>query len=315
MPKPYRLMLLLITSTCAVVLYTAYATTQKRGQVGRGYATSERLLTPKLFAEGLINTVADEYGPAFTPDGSTLYFTRRVNRRDSEFIVFSRFVNKRWTEPRTADFSGHFFDKEPFVTPDGKRLFFASKRPTTAGAPPNADRDFDIWVVERTRGGDWSAPTRLGAEVNTPHYENYPAVAANGNLYFASVREGGKGENDLYRARYVNGSYMPAENLGDVLNTTASDADPYIAPDESYIIFSSDRADTRGEGDLYISYNENGRWTMPRNLGDTINTAEYEYTPLVSPDGRYLFFSRGWGEIYQIEMSVLNLQQPRRISE
>ena len=284
-------------------------------QVGRGYASDEPLRTPRLFGEGLINTAADEYGPAFSPDGSTLYFTRRVNRRDSEFIVFSRFINNRWTEPRTADFSGQFFDKEPFVSPDGRRLFFASKRPTTAGAAPNADRNFDIWMVERARDGDWSAPTRLGAEVNTPNYENYPAVAANGNLYFSSVREGGKGRNDLYRARFVNGRYLQAESLGEALNTSASDADPYIAPDESYIIFSSDRADTRGEGDLYVSYNENGQWSAPRNLGDTINTPGYEYTPLVSPDGRYLFFSRGWGEIYQIDMSVLNFPQPRRITK
>lgn len=318
MPKLYRLMLLLVTSTCAVVLFSADVVTQRRAtqrsqQAGRGYASHEPLRTPRLFGEGLINTDADEYGPAFSPDGGTLYFTRRVNRRDSEFIVFSRFINNRWTEPRTADFSGHFFDKEPFVSPDGRRLFFASKRPTTAGGPPNAGSDFDIWMVERTHEGNWSTPARLGAEVNTPNYENYPAVAANGNLYFASVREGGKGKNDLYRARFMNGRYMQAENLGETLNTTSSDADPYISPDEKYIIFSSDRADTRGEGDLYISYNENGRWLAPRNLGDTINTPEYEYTPLVSPDGRYLFFSRAWGEIYQIDMSVLNFQQPRRI--
>ncbi|MDQ3754010.1 MAG: hypothetical protein M3371_04690, partial [Acidobacteriota bacterium] len=174
MLKSYRLMSLLLTITCAAVLFTVDAAAQRRERVGRGYASSERLHTPRLFAEKLINTAADEYGPAFTPDGDTLYFTRRVNRRDSEFIVFSRFVNNRWTEPQTAAFSGQFFDKEPFVSPDGRRLFFASKRPTTAGAPPNTGRDFDIWMVERTREGNWGAPARLGAEVNTPNYENYP---------------------------------------------------------------------------------------------------------------------------------------------
>ncbi len=299
---------ILITAVCSIALFVPRAATQRRNQTNRSYAANERLLTPRLFAEGAINTSADEYGPAFTPDGATLYFTRRVNRRDSEFIVFSRFTNGRWTEPQTAGFSGQYFDKEPCISPGGRRLFFASRRPAAAGAQPNAARDFDIWMVERTRQG-WSAPVRLGSEVNTPNYENYPAVAANGNLYFSSVREGGRGSNDLYRARFVNGRYAQAESLGDALNTTASDADPFIAPDESYMIFSSTRQGSLGEGDLYISFNEGGRWTAPRNLGTVVNTPEYEYTPLVTPDGRYLFFSRAWGEIYQIEMSALNLNR------
>jgi Tol biopolymer transport system component len=288
----------------ASLLLTACSVAQNAQTRARG----EQSRVPQLFAEGVINTDADEYGPAFAPDGNTIYFTRRVNRRDSEFIVFSRLINNRWTPSQVAEFSGQYFDKEPFISPDGRRLFFASRRPAAPGAQPNAARDFDIWMVERTRGG-WSAPIRLGAEINTPNYENYPAVAANGNLYFASVREGGRGANDLYRARFINGRYMHAENLGDALNTSGSDADPYIAPDESYIIFSSDRTGGLGEGDLYISYNEGGRWTEPQTLGTIVNTSSYEYTPLVSRDRRYLFFSRGWGEIYRIEMSALNLRR------
>src|SRR5215468_1636658 len=92
-------------------------------------SSSQSLPQAKLFAEGVINTDADEYGPAFTPDGKTLYFTRRVNRRDSEFIYASRLENGKWSSPELAPFSGKYFDKEPFVTPDGKKIFFASLRP------------------------------------------------------------------------------------------------------------------------------------------------------------------------------------------
>jgi Tol biopolymer transport system component len=254
--------------------------------------------TPQPFVAGVINTEADEYGPAFTPDGKTCYFTKRVNRRDSEFIRFSRFENGSWSAPEIAGFSGKYFDKEPFVTPDGKKLFFASLRPVN-GVEKQNKRDFDIWYVEKTSQG-WSEAKRLDAPVNTPDYENYPSVAANGNLYFASVREGGAGQNDLYRARLVNGKYVEVENLR-ALNTPQVDADPYIAPDESYMIFCSSRQGTYGEGDLYISFNDKGKWTEPRNLGPAVNTAEFEYTPLISPDKKTLFFSRGWGEIYQID--------------
>ncbi len=260
--------------------------------------SSQSLPQAKLFAEGLINTNADEYGPAFTPDGKTLYFTRRVNRRDSEFIYVSRLENGKWSAPELAPFSGKYFDKEPFVSPDGKRIFFASLRPVDGVAPKN-NRDFNIWFVEKTASG-WSEPMSAGPAVNSQAYENYPSVAANGTLYFAGEREGGKGGNDLYRARLVNGKYQPAENLYE-LNTPGVDADPYIAPDESYLIFCSDRPGGLGSGDLYISFNRNGSWTEAKNLGATINTPDFEYTPSISPDGKRLFFSRGWGEIYHID--------------
>src|SRR5262245_38782785 len=260
--------------------------------------SSQSLPQAKLFAEGVINTDADEYGPALTPDGKTLYFARRVNRRDSEFIYASRLEGGKWSMPELAPFSGKYFDKEPFVAPDGKRIFFASLRPVD-GVEPKNNRDFNIWFVEKTAGG-WGEPKNAGPAVNTPAYENYPSVAANGTLYFAGEREGGKGGNDLYRARLVNGKYQHVESLYE-LNTPNVDADPYIAPDESYLIFCSDRSGGFGSGDLYISFNRNGRWTEPKNLGATINTKDFEYTPLISPDGKWLFFSRGWGLIYHID--------------
>jgi Tol biopolymer transport system component len=293
--------LLLLGLGC--VIYNAMG--QKRDARSHPYVSEKPLIEPKLFAESVINTDADEYGPTFTPDGQTLYFARRVNRKDSEFIVVSRFKTGKWSAPEVAEFSGKHFDKEPFVSPDGSKLFFSSKRPSD-GTTPKQERDFDLWYVERTAEG-WGEPLHLGPEINTPNYENYPAVASNGNLYFASVREGGRGQNDLYRSRFVNGKYLPAESLGDAINTPYSDADPYIAPDESYLIYSASPPTGYGEGDLYISFNRNGKWTRPVTLGAKLNTSEYEYTPLVSPDGKYLFFSRGWGEIYQVEMSALNL--------
>jgi len=263
-------------------------------------------LQAQLFVEGVINTAADEYGPAFSPDKKTMYFTRRVSRKGPEYIYVSQFENGRWSRPEIAPFSGKHFDKEPFVSPDGSKLFFASLRPV--GEVEKKDpRDFDIWVVTKIAGG-WSDPTPLPAPVNSTGYDNYPSVAANGNLYFASVRGGGRGQNDLYRAQLIDGKYSQVEKLPDIINTPGTDADPYIAPDERFLIFCSDRPGGFGEGDLYISLNRGGVWTEPRNLGASINTGEFEYTPLLSPDGKYLFFSRGWGEIYRIESRALDLK-------
>src|SRR5687768_2117602 len=192
--------------------------------------------SPKLFAEGVINTSADEYNPTFTPDGKTVYFTRRIDRKGSEAVMFSRFENGKWTAPQTAKFSGKFYDKEPFVSPDGKRVFFASMRPNGRDEKAN----FDIWTVEK-KGNGWSEAKNLGANVNSSGYDNYPSVAADGTLYFASVRTGGRKDNDLYRSRLVDGEYQKAENLSDVINGGATEADPFVAPDQRYLIFSSDR--------------------------------------------------------------------------
>ncbi|HEV7859607.1 MAG TPA: hypothetical protein VGO91_13390 [Pyrinomonadaceae bacterium] len=288
----------------ALVLFNSYARGQKKHQAHHPYDAAEAVNEPKLFAEGVINTGEDVYGPAFAPDGETLYFARRVNERKLEKIFVSRFEKGKWTTPQVTQFSGTYFDKEPFVSPDGKRIFFASRRPVE-GNPDK--KDFDIWMVEKTKEG-WGEPRNAGPTVNSKGYDNYPSVAANGNLYFGSVREGGRGEGDLYVSRFVKGKYEAATNLGEIINTSENEADPYIAPDESYIIFSSERSTGMGEGDLYISFKRNGAWTAPQSLGPKVNSADYEYTPLVSPNGKYLFFSRGWGKIYQIEMSALNLK-------
>ncbi|HEY8558893.1 MAG TPA: hypothetical protein VIL74_00715 [Pyrinomonadaceae bacterium] len=258
---------------------------------------------PGLFAEGIINTDADEYNPTFTPDGKTVYFTRRIDRKGNEAIMFSKLVNGKWTTPVTAPFSGRFYDKEPMLTADGKRIFFASTRPNGRDEKAN----FDIWMAEKTAGGDWGEPKNLGANVNSSGYDNYPSVAADGTLYFASVRGDGRKDNDLYLSRLVGGEYQKAENLGSIINTPATEADPFIAPDQSYLIICSDRAGGAGEGDLYVSFNEGGKWTALQSLGNIINTDVYEYTPLVSADGKTFYFSRGWGDIYSVDMKALNL--------
>jgi Tol biopolymer transport system component len=261
----------------------------------------------KKFAGGVVST-GEDYGPAFTGDAKTVYFARRKQERRSASILVSQLENGKWSAPKVANFSGEFHDVEPFISPDGSKLFYTSKRPPEGTTPK---KDFDLWVVEKTAAG-WGVPKRLPEPVNSDGYENYPAVSSAGTLYFGSARAGGRGGVDLYRAKSVNGQYAAPENLGDLLNTSGDDADPYIAPDESYLIFSSTRPGGLGEGDLYISYNRQGVWTAPRHLGEKVNSSEWDYTPLIAPDGKSLYFSRGWGDIYQIDLKALNLDLKSR---
>jgi Tol biopolymer transport system component len=289
-----------------VVLLAGCAGTQQSQRRGPPYAADRLLKLPRPFEVGIITTDGDEYGPALAPDGRTMYLVKRVERGRVEYIYSSQFNGERWIAPRVAGFSGQWFDKEPFVSLDGKRIYFASNRPWVKGNPP---RDVDIWFVEKKFRG-WSEAARVDF-INSDSTDSYPALTADGTIYFASNRPGGRGDYDIYRSRLVNGKYTEAQNLGDAINTPGNEADPYIAPDESYMIFSSVREGGYGEGDLYISYQSAGQWSAPEILPTSVNSREYEYTPLISPDGRYLFFSRGWGDIFQVDVSAAGIKLNR----
>jgi Tol biopolymer transport system component len=242
-------------------------------------------LTPRL-AEAPLGTQYDELNAAFTPDGRTVYFTRKVADRFGVILVAHR-RGAGWTTPEVAPFSGRYADFDPFISPDGSRLYWISNRPVD----DRPKTDFDIWMVER-QGTAWSAPIHLDAPVNSGDGEFYPTVAANGTLYFSSNRAGGKGRGDLYSSRPEGGRFAAVTSLGDSVNSTGFDGDPYIAPDESYLIFTGwGRPGGDTDGDLYITTNSGGAWSTPRPLGHGINSEAQEYAPIVSPDGRWLYFS------------------------
>lgn len=252
----------------------------------------------ELVAPGIINTDGDEYGPTLTPDGRLMVFTRRVNRRGEEYLYESRWSGTAWSPSARLPFT-QAGDKEPAFSPDGTRLYFAATRDYDGKpAPSGSQGNSDLWVVERT-GGGWGEPRPLPAGVNTNVYESYPSAARDA-LYWAGYRSGGQGRNDLWRAARRGDSWGEPENLAR-LNSAATEADPFIAPDESYLIFSSDRAGGAGEGDLYVVRRGGSGWSAPVSLGPLVNSADYEYTPWVTADGRWLYFSRGWGEIWRIE--------------
>jgi len=266
------------------------------------------LFALELFAAGTISTPENELNAAFSPDGRTVYFTRTAGAgaaRVGTIFVSRALRDGRWSKPAVATFSGRSSDYDPFVSPDGARIFFISNRPESGSAPKS---DFDIWFAERA-GDGWSAPRNAGAAINSKGDELYPAVASNGTLYFSSCgRADSLGRCDLYRSRLREGHYLPPENLGDVVNSPASETDATIAPDESYLVFAAyGRADAIGDGDLYVSFRHDGAWSIPRPLPSPVNTTAREYCPIVSPDGQWLYFTRedGVGDVHRVPMSVV----------
>jgi len=124
---------------------------------------------PELFGPNIVSTGLNERDAAYSPDGTEFYYTIWLPMRSGVIMVMERHEN-RWSQPEVASFSGFYSDLEPFVSNDGRRLFFVSNRPVEAGGAP---KDYDIWYVDRTDSG-WTAPLNLGAPINTEANEFYP---------------------------------------------------------------------------------------------------------------------------------------------
>ena len=256
------------------------------------YFSEKQVSEPTIFAPGIISTGDYEGAEEFSPDAKTLYYLKLTPDFNFWTMVFSRFENGKWTQPQVAPFSGRYSDGDPFITADGKRMFFVSRRPIDAKVSPNAEGRTDVYMMGKTSNGEWSEPQNLGIPVNSEGSEFFPTLTNDGTLYFGSSRKGGLGGVDLYRSKFINGNFQEPENLGDAINTKYDEYEPFIAPDESYLIFMADgRPDGLGGYDLYISYNKNGKWTKAQNLGAPINTAANELSPKMTREGRYFFWT------------------------
>ena len=135
----------------------------------------------------------------------------------------------------------------------------------------------------------WSAVKLLGAP-----FDKFPimrlTVASNGTYYFDEASENGP----LRYSRLVDGNYEEPKALN--LDVGVWNAHPFIAPDESYIIWDDQRENGYGDSDLYISFRQqDNSWGPAINLGDKINTEFEDAYGSVSPDGKYFFFHRSYG--------------------
>lgn len=249
--------------------------------------------TPLVFAPGIISadsTVEHGY-PAFSPDGNTVFWQSNLRHMDKETDIFlytmSR-VKGKWTEPKASPFGGM-----PAFSPDGMKMVFL---------PFDTENEKGLYFSEK-QGGSWSEPQSLNLLSRFPElkYLYGPSLTHNGTLYFFAHAEGLGSLNNfgIFRSEFSNGEYAEPEllpqsiNLGkDVLNWT-----PFISPDESYLLFSSSRNTPDTDyGDIFVCFRKSdGSWTEAFNLGSDINSERQERFPYVSPDGKYLFFTRWVG--------------------
>ena len=154
-----------------------------------------------LFGEGVISTELPEFATSFSPDGATVFFNISNAERSVLHIASSTNVNGSWTMPTPMPFSDSaYFDVDPFVSPDGRRVYFSSNRPVDGDEP----KDFDTWYVER-QGDEWSDPINPGAPLNGPESEVFFSMTTAGTAYFSiSTTASAKFTDRRTRTVYIN---------------------------------------------------------------------------------------------------------------
>jgi len=254
--------------------------------------------TPEIFAPGIISTESIEYGGTFSPDGDEFLFTRKDDENNFNNKIFStKSINGTWSNPRPTSFSSNISEFEPHISPDGKFLYFASIRKR----PLNYRRKGEIWKMEKKKS-EWTKPKYLKSIINN-NFGRSVTSTTNGTLYFTAYVNSTYG---IYRSQNIKGIQQEPELLPLEVNYLAGISHPYISPDEKFILF-----DSRQEGSncscLYISFlQENGKWTLAEKLGPEINATATENCPSISPDGKFLFFSRE-GDIYWVSAETLKI--------
>jgi hypothetical protein len=270
----------LLLAACTI----SACTTATRAYVGASEPPDDG--TPVLFAPGVIST-GDVFASTFTPDGHTIVFTKVAANRPLT-LMQSHWRDGLWTTPETLPFSGTYRDLDPAFSPDGRRLYFSSRRPTGASAADTASLD-DTWYADRLANG-WGTPVRIAGAVNSDAMDMYPSVTRRGTLYFDSSRST---RRMAYRADALpGGGWSQPVPLDVAINGDSGSSNLFVDPDERFVVFATRRADGYGGADLHVSWRTGTGWSRAVNLGPTVNTAETEFCPFVSHDGRYLFFTR-----------------------
>jgi hypothetical protein len=258
-----------------------------------------------VFGDGIISLEnRTEQSITFSRDGKIAVFSvlkgRKANR-NFWVLMQSEFINGHWKQPVECPFSGIFSDYGPFFSPNDHSMYFTSRRPVniqdTISKP-----DYDIWKVT-FKNGIWGKPIRLANYINT-NTEEYAVSASNNKLiicagsndtihrsdFFVAMRK----DECMERGTLIRLTYPP--------NSDMWEGQPYIDPDEKFILFNYTDTTRMSNEDIFVSYHINQKWTAPTRLNSRINSSQNEFMSCLSPDGKYIFFGRN-GQLYVTRFS------------
>jgi len=252
-------------------------------------------LTAEVFAPNIISTKGWEYGVVFAPNLKEMYMVREVNadtKPEQQFVVYEQ-NEEVWNERVISKRIG-----TPTLSPDNKIMYFGRS------------------YKERTKDG-WSEMKRLGADFE-PYRIMRVTASIGGAIAFDEA--GSDGNGVLRYAKMEHGKLTTPKPFPKQINTGTWNAHPFIAPDESYVIWDGQRTEGQRDSDLYISFKEaNGAWGEAIRFGDNVNSSANDFAAQLSPDGKYLFFNRNQGDgnvdTFWVDAKVIEKLKPKHIKK
>jgi outer membrane protein OmpA-like peptidoglycan-associated protein len=191
------------------------------------------------------NGMGNIRNPAFNFDSRVLYFSADFYKDSSNVDIFySENVNGKWSEPKSigAPVNTIAYDGQPSISPDDRALYFV--RNTKSSQFPNADCK-KVMVSYRQEDGSWMSPRELPIPINVD-CEQLPRIAIdNKTLYFASIRDGGKGGFDIYKTKLLaKNVWIPAETI-DTLNDLDNEYTPALFFNSNEVFYSIEKSERR----------------------------------------------------------------------
>lgn len=224
-------------------------------------------LIPVEFAPDIVSPDGLFEGGMFSPDMKEYYFTRKNGKYKNRTFFVIRYENNSWGHESETEIKWPGFSQDGIIMYGGKKY------------------------RERTDTG-WSELKSQGEFLKDQAHGI--SLSSKGTYYFGFYKKEDKGNGSIRFSRLINGKRENPVKMGLEINTGSEIAHPYIAPDESYLIWDVVREDGYGQADIYISFRDkDGHWLPAKNMGPLINTTMQESGASVTPDGKYLFFSRG----------------------
>ena len=283
------------------------------GTAGLAWSQPDGDSSLQIVGRGVVSTDAPEFATTLTPDGREIYFNRASADRTTLRIMTARRTDAGgWTAPVVAPFSGEHRDVDPFVAPDGRRLYFSSDRRRGDAPEPR----FATWYVER-RGDGWSAPIDPGPPLNSSAGDVFVSAARDGLLLFSSNRAG---PPRVFAARETAGRWDTPRPVSFGAVTDA--ANPAIAPSGRFAVFV--RAPAGGAADLFVSCRSGSDWAEPQALAPSVNSPFADFAPSIDAAERFLYFTserpgvagpapagaRPPGDLYRIGLAEAGVRCP-----
>ncbi|MCZ6835772.1 MAG: hypothetical protein O7G85_08365 [Planctomycetota bacterium] len=236
---------------------------------------------PELIPEGQL-----AHAGVFTPDQNEYYYTLSDASFSQFTVMFITNLADQWTAPKEAFFNSSYLEHGVHFTADGQWVYFSSTRPVEKEEFSSV---WHIWRSKKLENG-WSDPEWVAIPGMETKSTSHPSLVRSGRMYFHSSNPDFS-DMALYVTEPAMGVFTKAKKIVFPEGANHNTFTPFVAQDESYILFGKKFDDFR-EHELYISFRDQNAWQVPRRLHDNINTNNLG-NPYVTPDGQYLFYASG----------------------